>query len=102
MEQTLGTNQNQNNINSQKTTSAMNMPSQSIETESKLNKQLFKETRPETTGKSKQVGGNGSKVSANLDKWLKELKGHILSEFERTRANICHEHQKKLQDERDK
>lgn len=77
-------------------------PSKSVKTES-LNKQLFKASACETSGKGKQaVSGNGAKVSGNLDKWLKELKGHILSEFERTRANICHEHQKKLQDERDK
>lgn len=101
MEHTLG-NQNNNHSN-QRTHSVVNMcPPKSVETES-LNKQLFKASACEMSGRSKQaVSGTGAKVSGNLDKWLKELKGHILSEFERTRANICHEHQKKLQEERDK
>ncbi len=66
-----------------------------------VSKQLFK---PAAAVESANAAGkkSGTKVAANLDKWLKELKSHILSEFEKTRANICQEHQKKLLDERER
>jgi hypothetical protein len=42
------------------------------------------------------------KISSCLDKWYKELKGHVLSEFEKSRLQILQEQQKKLIDEKEK
>ncbi|CAF0855470.1 unnamed protein product [Brachionus calyciflorus] len=44
----------------------------------------------------------GDKMATCLDKWFREFKGQVLSEFEKTRLQIYQEQQKKLLEEKEK
>lgn len=80
------------------------------ESEVTVSKQLFKpldinnnqNKNGVSSRRQHQETYRNGKVGANLDKWLKDLKGHVLSEFERSRGQLVQEQHKKLNEEKEK
>ena len=51
---------------------------------------------------NKSSSSKNVKIASCMDKWYKELKGQVLSEFEKSRLQLLQEQQKKLLDEKEK
>lgn len=108
-------------VNERSSLDQMSMMSQSVKvlnesrpekmnkTDENVNKKLFKSmdmnnnlSSRKNGSKNKQDSDKPVKIGANIDKWLKDLKGHILSEFEKSRVQLMQDQQKKLYTEKEK